>query len=60
MKIKVGFIGVGTVATTFAIKLAEGGYPVVAVADLDPELARRMAHRVQGCPVFTVSRYRCR
>ncbi len=55
MKIKIGFIGAGTVATTFAIKLAEGGYPVVAVADLDPELTQRMAQRVQGCRVFTAN-----
>ncbi len=53
MKISIGFIGAGTVATTFAVKLAEGGYPVVAVADTDPESARRMAHRVQGCQVLS-------
>ena len=55
MKIKIGFIGAGTVATTFAVKLAEGGYPVVAVADLDSELTRRMVQRVQGCRVFTAN-----
>jgi len=40
MKEKIGFIGAGTVATTFAIKLAEGGYPVVAVADIKPDMAQ--------------------
>lgn len=52
MKEKIGLIGAGTVATTFAIKLAEGGYPVVAVADINSAMAQRMASRVKGCRVY--------
>jgi len=51
MKEKLGFIGAGTIATAFAVKLAEGGYPVVAVADVKPEMAKRMADRIQGCQI---------
>jgi len=52
MKEKIGFIGAGTVATTFAIKLAEGGYPVVAVADIKLAMAQRMADRIKGCQIY--------
>ncbi len=52
MKEKIGLIGAGTVATTFAVKLAEGGYPVVAVSDIKPDMARRLANLVQGCQVY--------
>ncbi len=51
MKEKIGFIGAGTVATTFAVKLAEGGCPVVAVSDIKPVLAQRMADLIQGCQI---------
>ena len=51
MKKKLGFIGAGTIATAFAVKLAEGGYPVVAVADVKPEMAKRMADRIQDCQI---------
>jgi predicted short-subunit dehydrogenase-like oxidoreductase (DUF2520 family) len=55
MKVNIGFIGAGTVATTFAVKLAEGGYPVVAVADLDSAMTQRMADRVPGCRVYATN-----
>ena len=52
MKEKIGLIGAGTVATTFAVKLAEGGFPVVAVADAKPAMAQRMAGLVKGCQIY--------
>ena len=52
MKEKIGFIGAGTVATTFAVKLAEAGYPVVAVSDVNPAVARIMVGRVQNCQIY--------
>lgn len=52
MKEKIGLIGAGTVATTFAVKLAEGGYPVVAVSDIKPAMAQRMAGLIKGCRVY--------
>jgi len=52
MKEKIGFIGAGTVATTFAIKMAEAGYAIVAVADIKPAMAKRMADRVKGCQIY--------
>ena len=52
MKDKIGLIGAGTVATTFAVKLAEGGFPVVAVADAKPAMAQRMAGLVKGCQIY--------
>jgi predicted short-subunit dehydrogenase-like oxidoreductase (DUF2520 family) len=44
-----GFIGAGPVGTTFGVRLSEKGYPVIAVADINPESARRFAERVPGC-----------
>lgn len=52
MKEKIGFIGAGTVATTFAVKLAQGGYPIVAVSDAKPAMAERMAKLIKGCQVY--------
>jgi predicted short-subunit dehydrogenase-like oxidoreductase (DUF2520 family) len=52
MEEKIGFIGAGTVATTFAVKLTEGGYPVVAVSDIKPAMAQRMADLVKGCQIY--------
>jgi predicted short-subunit dehydrogenase-like oxidoreductase (DUF2520 family) len=51
MKEKIGFIGAGTVATTFAVKLAESRYPVVAVSDINPAMAKRMAGLIKGCQI---------
>ena len=51
MKERLGFIGAGTIATAFAVKLAEGGYPVVAVSNVKSERAKRMADRIPGCRV---------
>jgi predicted short-subunit dehydrogenase-like oxidoreductase (DUF2520 family) len=46
-----GFIGAGPVGTTFAVRLAEQGYPVAAVADISAASAQRLAERVPGCRV---------
>lgn len=48
-----GFIGAGPVGTTFAVRLAEQGYRVAAVADLSAASAQRLAERVTGCRVCT-------
>lgn len=47
----VGFIGAGPVGTTFAVRLAEQGYQVAAVADISAASAQRLAIRVPGCKV---------
>jgi len=49
---KLGFIGAGPVGTTFGVRLSEQGYPVIGVADISPEAAKRFAGRVPGCRVF--------
>lgn len=48
---RLGFIGAGPVGTTFAKRLSEKGYPVVAVADISPASAERFAGLVPGCAV---------
>lgn len=47
--LKLGFIGAGTVGTALAVRLAEKGYPVVAVASRHYESAKRLAGMVKGC-----------
>ncbi len=47
--IKLGFIGAGTVGTALAVRLAEKGYPVVAVASRTFASAERLAVQVPGC-----------
>ena len=49
---RLGFIGAGSVGTTFGIRLAEHGYAVAAVADISAAAAERFAGRVAGCRVF--------
>lgn len=49
--LKVGFIGAGTVGTAMAIRLSQKGYPVIAVYDVNPAAAKRMAEAVRGCRV---------
>jgi predicted short-subunit dehydrogenase-like oxidoreductase (DUF2520 family) len=50
--LKLGFIGAGPVGTTFGVRLAEQGYPVIGVADISPQATKRFAERVPGCRVF--------
>lgn len=47
--LKLGFIGAGTVGTALAVRLAEKGYPVTAVASRTYASAERLAVQVPGC-----------
>ena len=47
--IKIGFIGAGTVGTALAVRLAEKGYPVIAVASRSKSSADKLAASVPGC-----------
>jgi predicted short-subunit dehydrogenase-like oxidoreductase (DUF2520 family) len=53
--LKLGFIGAGTVGTAMAIRLSQKGYPVIAVYDLNPAAARRLAEAVKGCRVLATA-----
>jgi predicted short-subunit dehydrogenase-like oxidoreductase (DUF2520 family) len=47
--LKLGFIGAGTVGTALAVRLAEKGYKVTAVASRTFASAERLAVQVPGC-----------
>lgn len=53
--LELGFIGTGTVGTAMAIRLSQTGYPVIAVYDLNPAAAKRMAEAVNGCRVMATA-----
>ncbi len=53
--LKLGFIGAGTVGTALAVRLAEKGYPVVAVASRTLASAERLAVQVPGCKAVKTS-----
>jgi len=53
--VKIGFIGAGTVGTAMAIRLSQKGYPVIAVYDLNPAAAKRLAEAVKGCRVLATA-----
>ena len=55
-KQKVGFIGAGKVGIALAARLSKGGYPVVAVADINIPAAQKLADLVPGCHVFESAR----
>jgi len=48
---KIGFIGAGTVGTALAIRLAEKGYPIIAVSSRSLASAQRLAQVVPDCKV---------
>jgi predicted short-subunit dehydrogenase-like oxidoreductase (DUF2520 family) len=50
---KIGFIGAGTVGTALAVRLAEKGYPIVAVASCSRSSAQRLAGMIDGCQVYS-------
>lgn len=50
--VTLGFIGAGPVGTTFGVRLAEKGYPVVGVTDKNPAAAEAFAGRVPGSRVY--------
>jgi 3-hydroxyisobutyrate dehydrogenase-like beta-hydroxyacid dehydrogenase len=48
-KRKIGFIGAGKVGTALATTLFKGGYPVIAVADMNVSASEKLADLVPGC-----------
>ncbi len=50
--LKLGFIGAGTVGTALAVRLAEKGYPVVAVSSSTLASAEQLARQVTGCKAY--------
>ncbi len=49
---RLGFIGAGPVGTAFAVNLAQRGYQVVGIFDVNREAADRLAGDVAGSRVF--------
>lgn len=54
-KVRIGFIGAGTVGTALALGLGRKGYPVVAVSSRTSASAGRFARLVQGCTVMATN-----
>ncbi len=52
-KLKLGFIGAGTVGTALAIRLSNKGYPVVAVSSRSQTSAENLARTITGCRALT-------
>jgi predicted short-subunit dehydrogenase-like oxidoreductase (DUF2520 family) len=50
---KIGFIGAGTTGTALAVRLAQHGYPVTAVASRSVTSAEKLASRIRGCKVYS-------
>src|SRR5450759_301475 len=48
-KLKIGFIGAGTVGTALAFRLGDKGYDVVAISSRNLFSARKLAQAVKGC-----------
>ena len=48
----VGFIGAGTTGTALAVRLAQHGYPVVAVSSLSLTSAQKLASRISNCKIY--------
>ncbi len=48
-KLRLGFIGAGTVGTALAVRLSSKGYPVVAVSSRSYASAESLAQAVNGC-----------
>ncbi|MFC1962634.1 Rossmann-like and DUF2520 domain-containing protein [Chloroflexota bacterium] len=55
MKVKLGFIGAGTVGTALAVGLSRKGYPIAAVSSRSPASAERLSTATGGCRVFSDS-----
>ncbi len=47
----IGFIGAGTTGTALAVRLAQHGYPVIAVSSLSLTSAQKLAARINNCEV---------
>ncbi|MCX7912084.1 MAG: DUF2520 domain-containing protein [Dehalococcoidales bacterium] len=52
-RMKIGFIGAGTVGTALAVLLSRRGYQVIAVASRSELSARKLAEAVGRCKVLT-------
>jgi predicted short-subunit dehydrogenase-like oxidoreductase (DUF2520 family) len=48
----IGFIGAGTTGTALAVRLAQHGYPVIAVSSLSLTSAQKLASRIANCKVY--------
>ncbi len=51
-RMRIGFIGAGTVGTALAVTLSERGYPVVAICSRSLRSAELLASRLTGCQAF--------
>ncbi|MCJ7523398.1 MAG: DUF2520 domain-containing protein [Dehalococcoidia bacterium] len=51
-KIKIGFIGAGTVGNALAVRLSRKGFPVTAVASRSRSSADKLAANVSGCTAY--------
>lgn len=51
-KLKIGFIGTGTVGSALALKLSGAGYPVVAVSSRGYVSARNLAGQILNCRAY--------
>jgi predicted short-subunit dehydrogenase-like oxidoreductase (DUF2520 family) len=51
-KLKLGFIGVGTVGTALAISLSARGYLVAAVFSRSRESSKKLSREIEGCRAF--------
>lgn len=50
---KIGFIGAGTTGTALAVRLAQHGYPVIAVSSRSLTSAEKLAARIRDCKAFS-------
>jgi len=53
--LRTGFIGAGMTGTALAVRLADRGWPVIAVSSRKPASARRLAASVPGCRAYDTS-----
>ena len=51
--LKIGFIGAGTTGTALAVRLAQHGYPITAVASRSLTSAEMLAGRISGCKAYS-------
>ena len=52
-KIKIGFIGAGTVGTALAARLSESGYNIAAVSDCNPAAIARLTSLIKNSRGFS-------
>jgi len=49
----IGFIGAGTTGTALAVRLAQHGYPVIAVSSLSLTSAQKLASKINNCKIYS-------